>query len=109
MAQLIVMPKLNATMEEGVIDTWLVEEGQAVKEGDPIVEVQTDKITMEVEAESTGKLLKRVYEEGDTVPVQKAIAVIGDSVDELEGLELDTSAESSSPEGEETEPVLQEK
>ena len=52
MAEKVVMPKLGATMEEGTIDNWLVEVGEEVEEGDPIVEIQTDKITMEVEAET---------------------------------------------------------
>src|SRR5699024_9982774 len=49
MAEKVVMPKLGATMEEGTIDSWLVEVGEEVEEGDPIVEIQTDKITREVE------------------------------------------------------------
>jgi pyruvate dehydrogenase E2 component (dihydrolipoamide acetyltransferase) len=90
MAEKVVMPKLGATMEEGTIDSWLVEVGDEVEEGDPIVEVQTDKITIEVEAEADGHLLKKLYEAGDTVAVQKTIAIIGEegeNVDELEAEE----------------------
>lgn len=85
MAEKVVMPKLGATMEEGTIDEWLVEVGEEIEEGDPIVAIQTDKITIEVEAETTGVLLKKLYDSGEKVPVQKVIAYIGaanESVDE---------------------------
>lgn len=77
MAEKVIMPKLGATMEEGTIDEWLVEIGEEVEEGDPIVAIQTDKITIEVEAETTGILLKKLYDSGEKVPVQKVIAYIG--------------------------------
>src|SRR5699024_4305621 len=83
MAEKVVMPKLGATMEEGTIDNWLVEVGEEVEEGDPIVEIQTDKITMEVEAETDGILLKRLYDAGDSVPVQHTIAYIGEAGEEV--------------------------
>src|SRR5699024_3037203 len=83
MAEKVVMPKLGATMEEGTIDSWLVEVGEEVEEGDPIVEIQTDKITMEVEAEADGILLKQLYEAGETVPVQQTIAYIGEVGEEI--------------------------
>lgn len=98
MAEKIVMPKLGATMEEGVIDSWLVDIGEEVEEGDPIAEVQTDKITMEIEAESTGVLLKTLYEPGDTVPVQQVIAYIGEEgeeVDEGEDMTTESSLETT--------------
>lgn len=83
MAEKVVMPKLGATMEEGTIDSWLVEVGEEVEEGDPILEIQTDKITMEVEAEADGILLAQLYEAGETVPVQKVIAYIGEAGEEI--------------------------
>ncbi len=52
MAREVVMPKLGATMEEGIIVSWLVNDGEFIEEGDPIAEIQTDKIVLEVEAES---------------------------------------------------------
>src|SRR5699024_8404335 len=72
-----------ATMEEGVIDSWLVEIGEEVEEGDPVAEVQTDKITMEIEAEFSGVLLKTLYEPGDSVSVQHTIAYIGEAGEEV--------------------------
>lgn len=94
MAEIVVMPKLGATMEEGIIDNWLVEIGEEIEEGDSIVEIQTDKITIEVEAETNGILLKKLYDVGDTVPVQEVIAFIGEAGEEVKYLEDDaTSAE----------------
>lgn len=84
MAEQVRMPKLGATMEEGTIDNWLVNEGEKVIKGDPIVEIQTDKITIEVEAQTDGILLKKLYEVGDTVPVQKVIAIVGKEGERVE-------------------------
>lgn len=89
MAEKVLMPKLGATMEEGTIDNWLVDVGDSVEEGDPIVEVQTDKITIEVEAETNGVLLKKLYEVGDTVSVLKTIAYIGEAGEEIGHIEED--------------------
>lgn len=86
MAEKVVMPKLGATMEEGTIDSWLVDVGEEIEEGDPIVEIQTDKITMEVEAEADGVLLKKLYEAGDTIPVQQVIAYIGEAGENVDDL-----------------------
>ncbi|MEK4306729.1 MULTISPECIES: dihydrolipoamide acetyltransferase family protein [Oceanobacillus] len=88
MAENVLMPKLGAQMEEGTIVSWLVQVGEAVEEGDPLVEVQTDKITMEIEAETEGTLLKTLYEADSIVPVQTPIAIIGEegeNIDDLEG------------------------
>lgn len=84
MASEVVMPKLGAQMEEGTIVSWLVGIGEEVEEGDPLVEIQTDKITMEVEAEETGILLKTLYDADATVPVQSVIAFIGEEGEHLE-------------------------
>lgn len=78
MASEVVMPKLGATMEEGTIVSWLVQVGEEVDEGDPIVEIQTDKIVMEIEAEETGVLLKTLYDDNAVVKVHEVIAYIGE-------------------------------
>lgn len=90
MAEAVLMPKLGATMEEGTIIKWLVEEGDPVNEGDPILEIMTDKVNLEVEAPASGLLLKQLYEPDTIVEVLKPIAYIGESVDDLEGLEIET-------------------
>jgi pyruvate dehydrogenase E2 component (dihydrolipoamide acetyltransferase) len=76
MATFFAMPKLGLNMTQGVIVNWLVKEGGAVKEGAPIVEVETDKATQEVEATASGILAKIVAAVGEEVPCNNVIAVI---------------------------------
>lgn len=77
MAQLIKLPKMSDTMEEGVIVSWLVKVGDQVKSGDMIAEVETDKATMELENFEKGTILHLAVKEGDAIPVDTIIAVIG--------------------------------
>lgn len=97
MAIKIEMPKLSDTMEEGVIASWNVSEGDKVEAGDIIAEVETDKATMEVEAFDEGTVLKILVDEGDAVPLGGLMAVLGeegeDISDILEGAGSDTSAQ----------------
>jgi dihydrolipoamide dehydrogenase len=79
----IIMPKAGMAMEEGTIIKWLKEEGEAVKEGEPIVEILTDKVNMEVEAESTGYLLKKVRFENEVLPVFTVIGYIGEKGEDI--------------------------
>src|SRR5215470_7920718 len=73
----ILMPALSPTMEEGKLAKWLVKEGQTIKAGDIIAEIETDKATMEVEAVDEGKLGKILVPEGtEGVKVNTPIAVI---------------------------------
>src|SRR6476659_2276344 len=73
----ILMPALSPTMEKGNLAKWLKKEGDAVKPGDVIAEIETDKATMEVEAVDEGTLAKIVVPEGTTdVPVNQLIAVL---------------------------------
>ena len=75
----ILMPALSPTMTEGNLSKWLVSEGQEVKAGDVIAEIETDKATMEVEAVDEGFVEKLLYKEGDNnIPVNKPIALISD-------------------------------
>ena len=75
----ILMPALSPTMTEGNLTKWLVSEGQKVKPGDVIAEIETDKATMEVEAVDGGFIKKLLYKEGDNnIPVNKPIALISD-------------------------------
>lgn len=97
MAIKIEMPKLSDTMEEGVIASWNVSEGDKVEAGDIIAEVETDKATMEVEAFDEGTVLKILVGEGDAVPLGGLMAVLGeegeDISDILEGAGSDSSAQ----------------
>jgi pyruvate dehydrogenase E2 component (dihydrolipoamide acetyltransferase) len=77
MAVEIRMPQLGLTMEEGTIDQWLKQEGDEVKVGDPIAQIQTDKLTSELESDVDGVLLKIVAQEGEDIPVKGLLAYIG--------------------------------
>lgn len=77
MATLIKMPKLSDTMEEGVILKWLRKEGEKIKQGDILVEIQSDKADMELEAYDTGVVRKIFVPEGGKAPIGGLIAVIG--------------------------------
>jgi len=77
MAEIIRMPKMSDTMEEGVISSWLKKVGDQVKSGDILAEVETDKATMELESYDDGVLLHIGIKNGESVPVNGVIAIIG--------------------------------
>jgi pyruvate dehydrogenase E2 component (dihydrolipoamide acetyltransferase) len=77
MAQLIVMPKLSDTMEEGAIANWLKKEGEAIDEGQDLVEIETDKATMTFASAAEGVVLKILLEPRKTVPLSAPMCVIG--------------------------------
>lgn len=77
----VIMPALGMAQDTGLIVAWLKAPGDAVKAGDPLMEVETDKATMEVEAQSDGYLTEIRAEAGANVPVGRVVAVIGDSPD----------------------------
>ena len=82
MVNKVIMPKLGETMEEGEIIRWLKKEGEEIKEGEPLLEIATDKANMEVEAPVSGVLRKILASEGKLVPVTEVIAYIADSMEE---------------------------
>lgn len=98
MAEVIRMPKMSDTMEEGVIASWLVKEGDEIKSGDILAEVETDKATMELESYEDGVLLHIGVKEKDAVPVNGVIAIIGSKGENIEGLlkELESGGNGSS-------------
>ncbi|GMA50848.1 dihydrolipoamide acetyltransferase component of pyruvate dehydrogenase complex [Alicyclobacillus contaminans] len=77
MAKEVLMPKLGMTQETGTILQWFKQEGDPVEKGEPLLEVMTDKINIEVESYESGVLLKKYYEIDDVVPVNQVIAYIG--------------------------------
>ena len=91
MATEVVMPKLGLTMERGTIGSWLAAEGDEVAKGQPLIEVVTDKVTMEVEALVSGTLRKILVEAGNEVPVATLVGVIGSADEDISGL-LESSA-----------------
>jgi pyruvate/2-oxoglutarate dehydrogenase complex dihydrolipoamide acyltransferase (E2) component len=73
------MPKLGLTMVEGKVIKWIKSEGERVKEGEPLFEVETEKVEMEIEAQTSGILEKIIVHEGVTVPVGEPVAIMEQS------------------------------
>jgi pyruvate dehydrogenase E1 component beta subunit len=95
----VLMPALSPTMEEGTLTKWLVSEGQTVKSGDVIAEIETDKATMEVEAVDEGKLTKILVPAGtENVRVNTPIALI-QGEDDAEAAKTTVAADKAAPSG----------
>src|SRR5262245_56100173 len=86
MATKILMEALSPTMEEGRLVKWLKNEGDAVKSGEPLAEVETDKAIMELVARGDGVLRKRLITEGDARPVGTLVGVIASKDENIDGL-----------------------
>jgi len=86
MAEVINMPRLSDTMEEGTVAKWLVNVGDKVSEGDILAEIETDKATMEFESFYEGTLLHIGVPEGETAPVDQLLAIIGDEGEDVASL-----------------------
>ncbi len=88
MAQEVIMPKWGLTMKEGKIVRWLKSEGDQVEAGEPLFEVETDKITNSVEAPASGVLAQIIVPEGEVAEVQSVLAIIaapGENPEKVEG------------------------
>jgi len=86
MAEVIRMPKMSDTMEEGVIAAWLKKEGEEISSGDVLAEVETDKATMELESYNDGTLLHIGIKEKEAVPVDGVIAIVGEKGEDISAL-----------------------
>ena len=86
MAEIITMPRLSDTMEEGTVATWLKKVGDKVEEGDILAEIETDKATMEFESFYEGTLRHIGIAEGETAEVDKLLAIIGEEGEDISGL-----------------------
>jgi pyruvate dehydrogenase E2 component (dihydrolipoamide acetyltransferase) len=86
MAEVVNMPRLSDTMEEGVVAKWLKQKGDKVEEGDILAEIETDKATMEFESFHDGVLLHIGVEEGEGAPVDTLLAIIGEEGEDIEDL-----------------------
>jgi len=93
MAEIIRMPKMSDTMEEGVIASWLKKVGDEIKSGDILAEVETDKATMELESYDDGVLLHIGVKDGDSVPVDGVIAIIGEKGEDVDEILKDIENE----------------
>ena len=83
MAEIINMPRLSDTMEEGTVSSWLKKVGDQINEGDILAEIETDKATMEFESFHSGELLYIGVEAGKTVPVDSMLAIIGEKNEDI--------------------------
>lgn len=92
MAEIITMPRLSDTMEEGTVAKWLKKVGDKVEEGDILAEIETDKATMEFESFHEGTLLHIGIEEGDGAPVDALLAIVGDDGEDISALLAGASA-----------------
>ncbi|MBR4548361.1 MAG: 2-oxo acid dehydrogenase subunit E2 [Oscillospiraceae bacterium] len=101
------MPKNGMDMTEGTIVKWLKEEGERVRADEPIMEIETDKIVMEAEAPGSGVLLKKLYREGDTVPVLTVIGYIGEEGDALPTEKGGVAPEADAPAAENPAPAAE--
>tara|TARA_R110001592_G_scaffold66623_1_gene204650 strand:- start:2767 stop:4374 length:1608 start_codon:yes stop_codon:yes gene_type:complete len=86
MAEIINMPRLSDTMEEGTVATWLKKVGDKINEGDILAEIETDKATMEFESFHEGTLLYIGVKEGETTKVDELLAIIGEKGEDISGL-----------------------
>ncbi len=84
MADTVIMPKLGFDMAEGTLVKWVASEGEAVKKGTVLAEIETDKATVEVESTSEGIILRQLVSEGAIVPVGNPIAVVGKAGEKVE-------------------------
>lgn len=84
MAKIVELPRLSDTMEEGVIAKWHISEGDKVKRGQLVADIETDKATMEFESFDAGVVLRLVASEGETMPIGTAIAVLGKPGEDVE-------------------------
>ena len=99
MAERIIMPKQGLQMTEGTIIKWMFGEGDRVEAGEPLFEMETDKLTIVIDSPSSGTLLKIIKENGETVPITELIAIIGEPNEDVAELlaETDTTESQGTP------------
>lgn len=99
MAEIINMPRLSDTMEEGTVATWLKKVGDTISEGDILAEIETDKATMEFESFYEGTLLYIGVQEGETTKVDELLAIIGEKGEDVSALLSNANPEVSGEKG----------
>jgi pyruvate dehydrogenase E2 component (dihydrolipoamide acetyltransferase) len=87
MATKVVMPKLGLVMKEGLVVLWHMEEGEEIEQGEVLLEIESDKVTTEVEASASGVVRKIIVEEGEIVPCGTTIAIIAGADEELQDID----------------------
>lgn len=106
MAEVIKMPRLSDTMEDGKIEVWHKKVGDKVAYGDILAEIETDKAVQEFESDVDGVLLYIGVQEGDAVPVESLMAIIGEEGEDISAL---IEGEGSSDKDEKVEESKEEK
>ena len=86
MAQIIKMPKLSDTMEEGVVAKWHKKVGDQVEDGELLADIETDKATMEFESFQSGVLLHQGVKEGESAEVDSILAIVGEKGENIDDL-----------------------
>ena len=107
--EIVKMPRLSDTMEEGTVATWLKQEGDKVAEGDILAEIETDKATMEFESFYEGTLLKIGIPEGETAPVDSLLAIIGPEGTDVSNVTGDSAGKKAAPKKEKKSEAKEEK
>lgn len=97
MAEIVKMPRLSDTMTEGVVAAWHKKVGDVVEEGDLLAEIETDKATMEFESFQEGTLLYIGVEEGQAIPVESVIAILGEDGEDYQALLDEANSGAAAP------------
>jgi pyruvate dehydrogenase E2 component (dihydrolipoamide acetyltransferase) len=87
MAVKVIMPQAGQDLETGVVKQWLKAEGDSVAKGEPIVQIETEKVNLDVEAPAAGVLLKIVVPSATETPIFSTIGVIGEPGEDISGVE----------------------
>ncbi|MFZ6051955.1 pyruvate dehydrogenase complex dihydrolipoamide acetyltransferase [Halocola ammonii] len=95
MAEIVKMPKLSDTMEEGVVAEWHKKVGDQVESGEVLAEIETDKATMEFESFQDGTLLYIGVEKGDSAPVDSILAILGDEGEDVDKILKEADSKTS--------------
>jgi len=90
MATTVILPMLGQTMEEGTIIQWFKQEGDKVEKGEPLLEVMTDKVNMEVESPDSGILRRIIAQPDETIPIMAPIAILGTADEPIDDLLAET-------------------
>lgn len=93
MAEKVIMPKQGLQMTEGTIMKWFISEGESIKEGEPLFEMETDKLTITIDSLYTGTLLKIIKDVGEVVPITETIAIIGEENEDISSLLSDDNSQ----------------
>ena len=87
MASKVIMPQAGQDLETGTVTQWLKAEGDTVAKGEPIVQIETEKVTLDVEAPAAGTLLRIVVPDGAETPIFSTIGIIGQPGEDISGID----------------------